>query len=285
MPGHSLFLFVPNLIRSSHTSSPCQWVCAMEGSSAQAGAPAHTSSSSAANESGSHAVPQKGRRPRLFYAQEHETPSSISLDTIGVVHSPYLERFGTPRQPNVVENTLGNAAQPASIELFDGQRFELALRGLEEFEFCWVISFFHLNQGWNPLITPPRGPRKKQGVFATRSPHRPNSIGLSCMRITGVDTAKRTIHFMGCDLIDGTAVLDIKPYVPYADSFPNAKAGWLDTLRQDMKAPDRLSYFPPPKHLTQPLQEPCKTQPAAIESASENASQDSELPASQNENP
>lgn len=121
------------------------------------------------------------------------------------------ERFGTPRQPNVTENTLGNKPQPARIELFTGSRYELALRGLADFEYCWVISFFHLNQGFNPLVTPPRGPRKKQGVFATRSPHRPNSVGLSCIRITGVDEAKGIIHLLGVDLLDGTAVLDIKP--------------------------------------------------------------------------
>lgn len=121
------------------------------------------------------------------------------------------ERFGTPRQPNVTENTLGNKMQPASIHLNEGCRFELGLRGLSEFEYCWVVSFFHLNQGFNPLVTPPRGPRKKQGVFATRSPHRPNSIGLSCIRITSVDEKKGIIHLLGVDLLDGTAVLDIKP--------------------------------------------------------------------------
>jgi tRNA (adenine37-N6)-methyltransferase len=112
----------------------------------------------------------------------------------------------------VTENSLGNAAQPASITLLDGHRFDLALRGLEGFDYAWVITFFHLNQGWNPLVIPPRGPKAKQGVFATRSPHRPNSIGLSCMKITSVDSKRRTIHFLGCDLLDGTGVLDIKPY-------------------------------------------------------------------------
>lgn len=123
----------------------------------------------------------------------------------------FQERFGTPRQPNVTENTLGNKQQPARIELYKGSRFELALRGLAEFEYCWVVSFFHLNQGFNPLVTPPRGPRKKQGVFATRSPHRPNSIGLSCIRITRIEEDKGVIHLLGVDLLDGTAVLDIKP--------------------------------------------------------------------------
>lgn len=111
----------------------------------------------------------------------------------------------------MTENTLGNCQQPARIELYQHTRHELSLRGLSEFEYCWVLSFFHLNQGFNPLVTPPRGPRKKQGVFATRSPHRPNSIGLSCIRITSVDEAKGIIHLLGVDLLDGTAVLDVKP--------------------------------------------------------------------------
>lgn len=111
----------------------------------------------------------------------------------------------------MTKNTLGNEQQPARIELNKGSRFELALRGLAEFEYCWILSFFHLNQGFNPLVNPPRGPRKKQGVFATRSPHRPNSIGLSCIRITSVEEDKGIIHLLGVDLLDGTAVLDIKP--------------------------------------------------------------------------
>lgn len=111
----------------------------------------------------------------------------------------------------MTENTLGNKQQAAHIQLYEHTRHELSLRGLAEFEYCWVISFFHLNQGFNPLVTPPRGPRKKQGVFATRSPHRPNSIGLSCIRITGVNEREGIVHILGVDLLDGTAVLDIKP--------------------------------------------------------------------------
>lgn len=121
------------------------------------------------------------------------------------------ERFGTPRQPNVTKNTLGDQMQPATIQLYESCKYDLALRGLAQFEYCWVISYFHLNQGFNPLVTPPRGPRKKQGVFATRSPHRPNSIGLSCLKITRVDEKKGIIHVLGVDLLDGTPVLDVKP--------------------------------------------------------------------------
>lgn len=180
----------------------------------------------------------KRERPQLNYTDMHPTPSSVQMDVIGVVRSPYKERFGTPRQPTVTENTLGNKSQLASVQLYEGCAFETALRGLSGFEYCWILAFLHLNKGWNPLIQPPRGPRKKQGLFATRAPHRPNNIGLSCVRIVRVDEAAREIHFDGCDLLDGTAVLDIKPYVPYCDAFPHAKAGWLDTFGDDRNTVD-----------------------------------------------
>lgn len=150
-------------------------------------------------------------RPPLRYTEDFQTPDEVKLKVIGVVRSPYKERFGTPRQPNVTANTLGNKEQSASIVLHKGQKYDVGLRGLRSFEYCWVMSYFHLNQGWNPLVRPPRGPGKKQGVFATRSPHHPNPIGLSCLKITGVDEKGGIIHVQGVDLLDGTAVIDIKP--------------------------------------------------------------------------
>lgn len=192
---------------------------------------------------------RRRERPPLKYSHDFPTPDQVKMTTIGVVRSPYKERFGCPRQPQVFRNTLGNEKQHAEIHLHQGQQFELALKGLEEFSHCWVIFAFHLNEGWNPQVRPPRGPRKKQGIFATRSPHRPNPIGLSCLNITKVEVEKRIIHVHGVDLIDGTPVLDIKPYVPYADCVQDAKAGWLDKLNEDMIAPDTLGYFPPPAHL------------------------------------
>ena len=98
----------------------------------------------------------------------------ITLSPIGVVHSPYTERFATPRQPSyAVED------KPARIELNQGHNFEQALQDLETFSHIWVIYWMHLNQGWNPLVKPPRDREHKHGVFSTRAPHRPNSIGLS----------------------------------------------------------------------------------------------------------
>ncbi|CAM9968035.1 unnamed protein product, partial [Phaeothamnion confervicola] len=105
-------------------------------------------------------------------------------------------------------------------------------------------------KGWNPIIQPPRGPRRKRGLFSTRSPHRPNPIALSALRITSVDLMQRTINVAALDLLDGTPVLDVKPYVPYADAFPDARAGWISELPADpAEERDYLPYDPPPPFL------------------------------------
>jgi len=153
---------------------------------------------------------------------------SFTARVIGHVRSPYKERFGTPRQPTVTEQTLEDRAVDATIELLPGMNFEQALKDLEGFDFIWVIAWLHLNEDWQATVIPPRGPKVHRGLFATRAPHRPNPIGLSALRLTGIEG--NVLHVRGIDLIDGTPVLDIKPYVPYADAFPNAKAGWLDEI-------------------------------------------------------
>ncbi len=175
----------------------------------------------------------KRRKP----PQDHTTPAEAggTFEVIGHVRSPYKERFGTPRQPPVTEQTLEDRALEASIELLPGRNFEQALKDLEGFEYIWVLSWLHLNKGWNPQVVPPRGPEVKRGLFATRAPHRPNPIGLSALRLTGIEG--RTLRVRGIDLLDGTPVLDIKPYIPYSDAFPKAKAGWLEGLKPD--EPDR----------------------------------------------
>ncbi|KAJ8907612.1 hypothetical protein NDN08_007722 [Rhodosorus marinus] len=197
----------------------------------------------------------KKQRPPLDHTSMFETPTAMSVQAIGVIRSPYKERFGTPRQATVWEQSIGNAPQDGEIHLNGDPRYEHALRGLDGFDYCWVICWMHLNTGWNPLVTPPRGPRTKQGIFATRAPHRPNPISLSALKITSVDYKNRIVHVKGLDLLDGTPILDIKPYVPYADAFPNAAAGWLDNI-EDKKGPDYLGYSPPPPHLRQKEDKP-----------------------------
>jgi len=95
-------------------------------------------------------------------------------------------------------------------------------------ERIWVVSWLHRGGTWAPLVRPPRGTRERRSLFATRSPDRPNPIGLSCVRLVRVEGCN--LHVQGVDLIDGTPILDIKPYVPYADAFPDSKAGWIDAI-------------------------------------------------------
>lgn len=178
----------------------------------------------------------KRKKPPQDHTSEAALLARVACEIIGYVRSPYKERFGTPRQPPVTEQTLGDRAQEASIELVAGRNFEQALKDLEGFEYIWVLAWLHLNEGWNLQVIPPRGPKVKRGLFATRAPHRPNPIGLSALRLTGIEG--RTLNVRGIDLLDGTPVLDIKPYVPYTDAFPNAHAGWLEGLKAD--EPDRF---------------------------------------------
>jgi len=145
--------------------------------------------------------------------------SELVVRPIGVVHSPFIERVSAPRQPYAAKGTRG------TIELFADQNFEHALSDLESWDHIWVLFWFHLNEGWRPKVLPPRS-RTRRGVFSTRSPHRPNPIGLSVLELESVEGL--TLHVKDLDIVDGTPVLDIKPYVPFADAIPTAKSGWLD---------------------------------------------------------
>jgi tRNA (adenine37-N6)-methyltransferase len=125
----------------------------------------------------------------------------------------------------------------ATIELLPGRNFEQALKDLAGFERIWVIAWLHLNENWQPTVIPPRGPKVRRGLFATRSPHRPNPIAISALKLVRIEGL--TLHVHGIDLLDGTPVLDIKPYVPYADAFPDAREGWLEEIGEAPDAPDR----------------------------------------------
>ncbi|CAM9135137.1 unnamed protein product [Chrysoparadoxa australica] len=178
-------------------------------------------------------------------------PMEVSYKTVGVVESPYKERFGTPRQPTVTNGVLSGKELNGVIRLFKGQGYEAGLQDLESYDYVWVLTHMHLNgSGWNALVRPPRlKSGDKKGLFSTRSPHRPNPIALSALQVTGVDVEEGTISVLGLDVLDGTPVLDIKPYIPYCDSFPDAHAGWVDSLVEDeakadhARQPDSLSSF------------------------------------------
>ena len=210
--------------------------------------------------------PRPLRPPLDYTSQFAKDRGPIELNPIGWISSPYKERFGTPRQPTVDEQVAGGKLQEGEIVLAPDVS-TLALRGLSGFDYCWVICYMHLNTGWRPLITPPRGPRKKQGVFATRAPHRPNHISLSALRVVSVDEAEGRVRVRGLDLLDGTPVLDIKPYVRTYDSFPSAAAGWIDDLPDAPNGPDRLAYWPPPPHLKAGGEPPLQGQREAAEAA------------------
>ncbi|MGE5430700.1 MAG: tRNA (N6-threonylcarbamoyladenosine(37)-N6)-methyltransferase TrmO [Syntrophomonadaceae bacterium] len=143
----------------------------------------------------------------------------IILKPIGIIHSEKRYRYETPRQ-----GVLADDAESV-IELEPYLNFEQALKDLDGFDRIWVIYLFHLNPNWKPLIQPPRHSRSKIGVFATRSPHRPNPIGISCVRLKKVEGLK--LFITNSDILDGSPVLDIKPYLPYSDSFPESKTGWV----------------------------------------------------------
>jgi len=151
----------------------------------------------------------------------------VELTPIGVVHSCYREKFGIPRQPGLV------TAATAELELLPPFDRDEALRGLDAFSHAWIIFLFHsaMTGGWKPTVRPPRlGGNRRLGVFATRAPYRPNPLGLSAVELNGIERAdgRLLIRLRGSDLLDGTPVLDIKPYLPYADSIPGARGGFAD---------------------------------------------------------
>ncbi|MDO6428224.1 tRNA (N6-threonylcarbamoyladenosine(37)-N6)-methyltransferase TrmO [Thalassotalea sp. 1_MG-2023] len=151
--------------------------------------------------------------------------SSYQFSPIGYVHSPYKEKFAIPRQPGLVSAAQG------TIELINDFNQQELTRGLADFSHIWVLFVFHqtAEQGWKPLIRPPRlGGNKKIGVLASRSTFRPNPIGMSVLSLDDIRVTNKQclLHVSGLDLLEGTPVLDIKPYVPYSDSVPQANASY-----------------------------------------------------------
>lgn len=161
----------------------------------------------------------------------------LTLEPIGIIRTPYREKQHAPRQPGVDKiPTIG------TIELYPDKNFDQALEYLDGFERIWIISWFHQNSDWKPKVLPPRSGRTKRGVFATRSPHRPNPIGLSLCRL--IDVKGRTVRVENPDLLDGTPILDIKPYIPYAEAFPDAEIGWLAEVEKHDETPYTVHISP-----------------------------------------
>ncbi len=145
---------------------------------------------------------------------------SLTLEPIGYVRCEHASKVEAPRQPTAARGV------PGRIELLAGRHFEHALQDLADWPWIWVLFWFDRNSGWRPKVLPPRSRSGRKGVFATRSPHRPNPLGLSAVRLERVDGL--TLHVLDVDMLDGTPVLDIKPYVAYTDAIPDASSGWLD---------------------------------------------------------
>lgn len=152
------------------------------------------------------------------------------IEPVAIFRSPLEGKFGLPRQAGLAPSLYG------TIILEAAYRSPEILRGLEEFDYLWLIWGFHLNREepsarHAATVRPPRlGGNVRMGVFATRSPYRPNPIGLSSVKIEGIDASRGTIEVSGADLADGTPIFDIKPYVEYADSHPGVRSGFTDRV-------------------------------------------------------
>jgi tRNA-Thr(GGU) m(6)t(6)A37 methyltransferase TsaA len=150
---------------------------------------------------------------------------SYQFEPIGIIHSPFKEKFGIPRQPGLVPEARG------VLELLPPCNRPETVSGLEGYSHLWLQFVFHqaLREEWQPTVRPPRlGGNRRVGVFASRAPFRPNPIGLSVVTLERViaDQTGVRLELSGIDLVDGTPVLDIKPYVPYVDSIPDARSGF-----------------------------------------------------------
>ena len=146
------------------------------------------------------------------------------MQPVAHIRSPFAEKFGVPRQGNLAPHVISEIVfEPAF-------RNEDCVRGLEKFSHIWVIWQFHCNgQEWHPTVRPPRlGGNTRLGVFATRSPFRPNGLGLSVVKLLSVEPGP-VLRVSGADMVDGTPIFDIKPYVPYSDSVPEALGGFTET--------------------------------------------------------
>ncbi len=181
---------------------------------------------------------------------------NVNIQVIARMHSDFATKFGIPRQSGLIEELRSTIVFEPEFRNAD------ALRGIEDFSHLWLIWQFSeaVRTGWSPTVRPPRlGGNTRMGVFATRSPFRPNNLGLSSVKLLGVEhTAEfgTVLHVGGADLMDGTPIFDIKPYIPYGDCHTDATGGFTDT------AGDFLLEVNFPEDLLQKL--PSHKQAAAI---------------------
>ncbi len=176
----------------------------------------------------------------------------IALKQIGVIRTDFPEKFGIPRQSGLIDELR-------STLVFEPEfRVPEALRGIEQYSHLWLIWEFSkaVRDDWSPTVRPPRlGGNTRMGVFATRSPFRPNPLGLSCVRLVGVEyntPEGAVLHLAGADLMDGTPIYDIKPYLPYVDCKPEASNGFALAQQEgvlEVRLPEELAARIPPEKL------------------------------------
>lgn len=166
------------------------------------------------------------------------------MKIIGHIETDFKEKFGIPRQSGLVKESKGRILFEKEYSIPE------AFRGLEDFSHIWVLWQFSeaVRENWSPTVRPPLlGGNKRMGVFSTRSPFRPNSVGLSALKLDKVEFSKAEgviLHVSGADLLDGTPIYDIKPYLPYADSIPDATGGFTENLEErklEVVFPEELS--------------------------------------------
>ncbi len=156
----------------------------------------------------------------------------LTLSPIGFIRTGRDVKFQAPHQPEL------HVEERSVVELLPGHGFERALSDLAGFERIWLVWWFHRNKSWRPMVLPPRGNRKRRGVFSTRSPHRPNPIGLTAVSLHSVSGLSLVVG--SNDLVEGTPILDIKPYLPKADAFPGSELGWLQEVESLQATPKQF---------------------------------------------
>jgi tRNA (adenine37-N6)-methyltransferase len=165
------------------------------------------------------------------------TEQELLLRPIGVIRTPFTSKYSAPRQPGTARGK-----SVGIITLNEGSNFEQALEDLAGFEYVWVLFWFHENANWKPKVLPPHGGRTKRGLFSTRSPHRPNPLGLSLCKLLSVKG--RIVRIENPDMLDGTPVLDLKPYIPHAESHPDARGGWIQESHERSRPSFKVSFSP-----------------------------------------
>lgn len=168
-----------------------------------------------------------------WLGKKRRLQSPLTLRPIGFIATHKRVKFQALHQPA--------EAQPERnvLELLPEPGYQQALRDLAGFSRVWLLWWFHRNTSWRPLVLPPRGPAQRRGVFATRSPHRPNPLGLTSVQLLGIEG--RRLLLGPCDLVDGTPIFDIKPYIAAYDAFPEAAGGWTEEVDAALIGPPKFT--------------------------------------------